>query len=131
MVSLVWNEYWSSIIEIFCGDSTLCNEDEMVICAHRWCIDQKIQSCKCEKPNCGHLLKIFIQCAMHLNFCTQWANAPIYTTAKFILPNLRLNFAFWAFLESFKLGQQAQKKNTAYFEAYNLTIEEPWTVEKF
>ena len=61
---------------------------------------------------------------MHLNFCTQRANAPIYTTAKFILANLRLNFAFWAFSESFKLGQQAKKESATNFEAYNLIIEE-------
>ena len=53
----------------------------------------------------------------------------MHTIAKFILPNLRLNFAFSAFSESFKYGQHAKKKGATNFEAYNLTIEEPWTVE--
>jgi hypothetical protein len=71
----------------------------------------------------------FIQWAMPLNFCTQWANTLMHTIVIFTLSNLRLNFAFLTFSESFKYGQHAKKRGATNFKVYNFTIEEPWTIE--
>ena len=57
---------------------------------------------------------------------------PPHTHTQTLLPNLRLNFAFWVFSKDSNLGNGPNKKGATNFVAYiNFRIEEPWTIEFF